>query len=54
MDLPITDEELDTIINAMSFGGDTSLYQKLKLVKHLKDQGSSYKKILREEYGMVG
>ena len=33
MDLPITDEELTTIINAMSLGGDTSLYQKLKLVK---------------------
>ena len=53
MDLPITDEELITIINAMSLGGDTSLYQKLKLVKEIKEQGLPYKKILREQYGMV-
>jgi hypothetical protein len=53
MDLPITDEELTTIINAMNLGGDTSLYQKLKLVKELKDQDLPYKKILREQYGMV-
>jgi len=53
MDLPITDEELTTIINAMSLGGDTSLYQKLKFVKELKEQGLPYKKILREQYGMV-
>ena len=53
MDLPITDEELTTIINTMNLGGDTSLYQKLKLVKELKDQGLPYKKILREQYGMV-
>ena len=53
MDLPINDKELDTIINAMSLGGDTVLFQKLKLVKELKDQGLPYKKILREEYGMI-
>jgi hypothetical protein len=53
MDLPINDEELNTIINAMSLGGDSALYQKLKLVKELKEQGLPYKKILREEYGMV-
>ncbi len=53
MDLPITDEELNTIIKAMSLGGDTSLHQKLKLVKELKEQGLPYKKILREQYGMV-
>jgi hypothetical protein len=29
MDLPINEKELDTIINAMRLGGDTSLYQKL-------------------------
>jgi len=51
MDLPINDEELNTIINAMALGGDTALYQKLKLVKELKEQGLPYKKILREEYG---
>ena len=53
MDLPITDEELNTIVKAMALGGDTALYQKLKLVKELKDQGLPYKKILREDYGMV-
>lgn len=53
MDLPITDKELDTIVKAMSLGGDTALYQKLKLVKELKEQGLPYKKILREEYGMM-
>jgi hypothetical protein len=53
MDLPINDKELDTIVKAMSLGGDTALYQKLKLVKDLKDQGLPYKKILNEDYGMV-
>ena len=53
MELPISDNELNTIINAMSLGGDTALYQKLKLVKELREQGLPYKKILREQYGMV-
>ncbi len=53
MDLPINNEELNTIVKAMALGGDTALYQKLKLVKELKEQGLPYKKILREEYGMV-
>ena len=29
MELPINNEELDTIISAMRLGGDTALYQKL-------------------------
>lgn len=53
MDLPINDEELNIIIKAMSLGGDVALFQKLKLVKELREQGLPYKKILREEYGMV-
>ena len=53
MDLPIDDNELATIINAMTLGGDTALYQKLKLVRELREQGLPYKKILREQYGMV-
>ena len=53
MDLPITDQELNKIISAMHLGGDTALYQKLKLIKELREQGLPYKKILREEYGMV-
>ena len=53
MDLPINDKELNTIIGAMTMGGDVALYQKLKLVKELREQGLPYKKILREQYGMV-
>ena len=53
MDLPISDDELQKIISALGFGGDAALYHKLKLVKELRDQGLSYKKILREQYGLV-
>ena len=53
MDLPIDDKELNTIVNALTLGGDVALYQKLKLVKDLREQNLPYKKILREEYGMV-
>lgn len=53
MDLPINDEELNTIISTLTLGGNVALYQKLKLVKHLKEQGLPYKKILREEYGIM-
>ena len=52
MDLPINDEELKKVVNALGFGGDAALYHKLKLVKELREQGLPYKKILREEYGM--
>ena len=55
MDLPVNDQELATIISAMHLGGDTALYQKLKLVKETRDAnpGGSDKKILRETHGMV-
>lgn len=53
MDIPINDNELNTIVNTMALGGDTTLYQKLKLVKELREQDLPYKKILREQYGMV-
>ena len=55
MDLPINSEELGTIVKALTLGGDTALYQKLKLVKETMDEnpGGSYKKILRETHGMV-
>ena len=55
MDLPVNDRELETLIKPMSLGGDTALYQKLKLVKEIRDQnpGGPYKKIIREKYGMV-
>ena len=55
MDLPINDKELGTIVSALHLGGDTALYQKLKLVKETIDAnpGGPYKKILRETHGMV-
>jgi hypothetical protein len=53
MDLPINDEELNIIVSALTLAGNTALYQKLKLVKQLKEQGLPYKKILREDYGIV-
>ena len=55
MDLPINNKELGTIVSALHLGGDTALYQKLKLVKETIDQnpGGPYKKIHRESHGMV-
>ena len=55
MDLPINNKELATIVSALHLGGDTALYQKLKLVKETMDEnpGGPYKKILRESHGMV-
>jgi hypothetical protein len=55
MDLPINDRELATIVSALHLGGDSALYQKLKLVKEIREEnpGGPYKKILREQYGMV-
>ena len=55
MDLPINNKELGTIVSALHLGGDTALYQKLKLVKETIDANpcGPYKKILRESHGMV-
>ena len=55
MELPINNKDLDTIIRALTLGGDTALYQRLKLVKETRDAnpGGPYKKILRESHGMV-
>jgi|TARA_B100000902_G_scaffold81400_1_gene86023 hypothetical protein len=55
MELPITDKELVTIINALRLGGDTSLYQKLVRIKDIRadNPGGPYKKIAREEFGFV-
>jgi|TARA_B100001939_G_scaffold277318_1_gene245637 hypothetical protein len=55
MDLPINDKELATIVKSLTLGGDTALYQKLKLIKETRDAnpGGPYKKILRESHGMV-
>ena len=55
MDLPIDDKELATIVKSLTLGGSSSLYQKLKLVKEVREENHDgpYKKILREQYGMV-
>ena len=55
MELPVDDKELSTIISALHLGGDTALYQKQKNVKETRDAnpGGPYKKIIREQYGMV-
>ena len=55
MVLPITDDDLSTIVKALALGGDARLYHLLKEVKDVREQnpGGPYKKILREEKGMV-
>ena len=42
MELPINDKDLETIVNALSLGGDTRLYHLLKEVRNPDN-----KKILR-------
>ena len=51
MELPINDQDLDTIVNALSLGGDARLYHLLKEVKQVRDlnPGGPYKKILRDK-----
>ena len=55
MELPINDKELATIVSALRLGGDAALYQKLNTIKEIREEnpGGPYKKILREQYGMV-
>lgn len=55
MDLPINDSELATIVGALRLGGDTSLYQKLKIIQQIRKEnpGGPYKKIAREQFGFV-
>ena len=55
MDLPINDQDLDTIVKALALGGDARLYHLLKDVKEVRqmDPNGPYKKTLREERGMV-
>ena len=55
MDLPINDNDLDTIVKALALGGDARLYHLLREVKQVRDMnpGGPYKKILREEKGIA-
>ena len=51
MELPINDQDLDTIVNALALGGDARLYHLLKEVKQVRDDNpdAPYKKILRDK-----
>ena len=51
MDLPINDKELATIVNSLTLGGVTALYQKLKVVKTEQNVISSYKKYFAKHTG---
>ena len=45
MQLPINDKDLDTIINALSLGGDTILYF---LLKNVRDDNKLKEKVTAE------
>ena len=51
MDLPINDQDLDTIVKALALGGDARLYHLLKEVKEVRqnDPDGPYKRTLREK-----
>ena len=51
MELPINDNDLETIVKALSLGGDARLYHLLKEVKDVRDNNpyGPYKKILRDK-----
>ena len=48
MDLPITDQDLDTIVKALALGGDARLYHLLKEVR--EDRGIGVKVSLSKDY----
>ena len=51
MELPINDNDLETIVKALSLGGDARLYNQLKEVKDVRanNPDGPYKKILRDK-----
>ena len=51
MDLPINDQDLETIVKALALGGDARLYHLLKEVKEVRqnDPNGPYKRTLREK-----
>ena len=55
MELPINDDELNTIVSALRLGGNAALYQKLKIIKEIREEnpGGPYKKIAREQFGFI-
>jgi len=53
MDLPLNLEELREVVIALQKEGKMELADRLKLVCVLIEEGKPYKKILREEHGIV-
>lgn len=53
MDLPISLDELREVVVCLEKEQKTELADRLKLVCLLMEEGKPYKKILREEYGIV-
>lgn len=53
MDLPLNLEELREIVISLQKDNKLELADRLKLVCTLLEEGKPYKKILREEYGLV-
>jgi len=53
MDLPIDLNELRDVVIALQKDNKLELADRLKLVEQLMVEGKPYKKILREEYGIV-
>lgn len=53
MDLPINLDQLRDIVIALQKDEQYDLAEKLKLVARLIEEDKPYKKILREEYGIV-
>ena len=51
MELPINDQDLETIVKALALGGDARLYHLLKEVKEVRqnDPNGPYKRTLREK-----
>ena len=54
MDLPINNKELGTIVSALHLGGDTALYQKLKLVKETIDENNLVAHIRKYFVNLMG
>ena len=53
MDLPLSIDELRTVIIALQKDNQQVLAGRLKLVEQLITEGKPYKKILREQYDIV-
>jgi hypothetical protein len=53
MDLPINLDELREIVIVLEKEQKSELADRLKLVCRLAEEGKPYKKILREEYGII-